>query len=266
MFRDAVFEGKQKIHDFFFEEKRKFFADLRAGDQAAVAALLKKKPRALRWREGLLKETPLHVACKHGHKDLALYLLDRGAPIEAKTPLGERPLVSAIKGESGDVALALIARGADIHWTGKFQLTVMDCAAWHGQLEVVQELQQRGLPLKTHQSLMHAAAYMGHKHVLEYLKDQKISLEEADINGGTPLMSAAGRGHSEVIQFLLDNDVDYERADNRGQKAEEIARDCKQPHAAAMIEGRRVADNIRRIAQGLPDDITFRRLRLRLSP
>ena len=62
-----------------------------------------------------------------------------------------------------------------------------------------------------------AAAHNGHLNVIERLVENGADVNKANINGVTPVYVAAQEGHSEVVQLLLaKEDIDVNAADNNG--------------------------------------------------
>ena len=59
-------------------------------------------------------------------------------------------------------------------------------------------------------SLIHAAAAKGHKHVVELLIKNKVSVHEKSKNYPTTFHLAAGNGHIEVLQLLYDYGVKFD--------------------------------------------------------
>ena len=59
--------------------------------------------------------TPLHCAARSGHGQVVDLLLDREAPVMAKTKNGLSPLHMAIQGDHSDCARLLLLRHADIN-------------------------------------------------------------------------------------------------------------------------------------------------------
>jgi hypothetical protein len=65
--------------------------------------------------EGVKRCTPLHMAARRGHLEVAEALLDSGAAIEARDSLGETPLRRAVNCSKPELAALLLSRGADLH-------------------------------------------------------------------------------------------------------------------------------------------------------
>ncbi|WP_165251311.1 ankyrin repeat domain-containing protein [Paludisphaera soli] len=122
--------------------------------------------------------TFLKVAAMHGHPDMARYLLDAGADLEACEPefdFGWTALsVAALEGRADVVAL-LLDRGAAIDYEDLTGRTPLALAAEHGRDEVVRLLLDRGA-----------------------------ALDHEVLPGCTPLALAAEHGRAEVVRLLID--------------------------------------------------------------
>jgi len=117
--------------------------------------------------------TPLHLAARRGHKEVAELLLTRGAPLEAKDVEGRTPLaLAAAHGQSG-VLEALLARGAAIEAADRGGRTPLLLAALGGHTAAAKTLLSKGANVNTRSSL-----------------------------GGTPLSVAVRDGHSAVADAL----------------------------------------------------------------
>ena len=91
----------------------------------------------------------------------------------------------------------------------------------NGHLEVVQWLREQGVSI--HQkanndwTLLHPAALNGHLEVVQWLREQGVSIHEKDNNGHTPLYLASWNGHLEVVQWLKDQGASIHQKDNNSE-------------------------------------------------
>lgn len=92
-------------------------------------------------------DTALHVACRHSHKDIAEYLIDKGLDVETRGRWKMPPLHSAVTTITGDprsTVLMLLARGADIDGRGYAGHTALHECAFYNRLEMADLLLSRG--------------------------------------------------------------------------------------------------------------------------
>jgi ankyrin repeat protein len=88
--------------------------------------------------------TPLHFAAFNGHKDVAALLMKRGADVDAKTDDGSTPLFYAAMMGKVDVAELLIAEGAQVGSKNNEGHTPLQTAAEVGQRDVIALLNKHG--------------------------------------------------------------------------------------------------------------------------
>jgi uncharacterized protein len=90
--------------------------------------------------------TALHLAAFFGRLDAAARLLEAGARLAAvsRNPLANTPLHAAVAGGQSEVSVFLIERGADVNAKDAGSHTPLHIAAENGQLPVVEALLARG--------------------------------------------------------------------------------------------------------------------------
>jgi hypothetical protein len=112
---------------------------IKQGNLEAVRALAVRYPDLVGTRTAG-GDTPLHDAAVYGHKDIAEWLLDGGAGINAVNGDGDTPLFWAVLNDHEDVAQLLLAKGADINAREHRGWTALHVAAASGKMELVELL------------------------------------------------------------------------------------------------------------------------------
>ena len=87
--------------------------------------------------------TPLHYACTNGNFDIALFLLDKGAGVDALSPNETTPLMMAIRAGNIQLARLLLDRGADIRLRNQQGYSAIDAAELFNQEEIQKGLRAR---------------------------------------------------------------------------------------------------------------------------
>ena len=105
--------------------------------------------------------TPLHCAALGGHTDVAQFLVDAGADLEATNNEGDRPLhlgagagnliflklLLQVSQSSWQKCKILSQAGASLESTGCNGNTALHCAAQNAEADVMEELIRRGLSI-----------------------------------------------------------------------------------------------------------------------
>jgi hemoglobin len=165
--------------------------------------------------ERLLEGEPAAIAPVPGRRTLlgaaaaawdvprVAFLLDHGADVSARDPLGHDPLYHAAvalapgREADGSAVMALLLQyGADVHGrSGPGRLTPLHAAARRGTVAVAQTLLGAGA-----------------------------DVEANDAKGETPLRRAVNCGHEHMVRLLIGHGADPLSADRRGGTALEAAR------------------------------------------
>jgi ankyrin repeat protein len=87
--------------------------------------------------------TPLHYACTNGHLEIALFLLDKGAVVDAPSPNETTPLMMAIRAGNIQLVRLLLDRGADIRIRNQQGYSAIDVAELFNQEEIQKGLRAR---------------------------------------------------------------------------------------------------------------------------
>jgi len=183
--------------------------------------------------EGL---TPLHHAIKEGHTELARFLIDQDANLNAKEKRWDyAPLHYAIWFENIDIVEVLVNKGVDVNYTPKRDYSPLINAIWckdkyrynmvrllldhgarfnvkdqegwtafrraakDGHHDVIELFVAKGADIST----FHMAACMGDLDRVKNFVEQGSDVDTKDELGWTPLFWASCMGRTEVAQFLI---------------------------------------------------------------
>ncbi|KIK54371.1 hypothetical protein GYMLUDRAFT_1022735 [Collybiopsis luxurians FD-317 M1] len=138
--------------------------------------------------------------------------------------------VSAATHNKQSLVLKLLDLGVDINIENKLHCTALLAAVQEGHLDMVRLLFEKGAKFELlHQhplaeSVIHAAARLGHLDILKFADEQGTYLMDKDSHGHTPLFYAASSGSLPV--FLLENGADINAANQDEDTALHEAARC----------------------------------------
>ena len=145
-------------------------------------------------------------------------LLDGGYNVNDTKMNGTNPLLLAVFGGRTEIAELLIKRGAD--FTSLVYNEDMTGSTW--------------------MSLVHVAAYRGHKDIVKLLLEQDkydhAFLNKQDGNHNTALHLAAMEGHAEVVRILLDAGFDPQQKGFNGKLPVGFAYQGSHKDVVGMLE------------------------------
>lgn len=165
-----------------------------------------------------LGATPLVIACRNGHYDVAEYLIERchadleqpgSVMFDGETIEGAPPLWCAAAAGHLDIVKLLISHGAKVNTTTRTNSTPLRAACFDGHLEIVKYLVQHGADIEVanrhgHTCLM-IACYKGHIRIAKYLLSLKASVNRKSVKGNTALHDCAESGSLEILKLLIEH-------------------------------------------------------------
>jgi ankyrin repeat protein len=191
------------------EPGAQFAVAIEKGDLDAVKALVESgnKPDTL-IEYGEHKITPLMKASWEGEIDIAKYLIEKGADVNAEDDSGQTPLFNAILRDHSNVVALLIEKGAKVNIKDSRQFTPLTSAAAAGYQEVVTILVKAGADLKAETygltPLMFAVSSRKPETVRLLVELGAPVDQVSSMSGQTALFSAIYAGSAELVQTLID--------------------------------------------------------------
>jgi ankyrin repeat protein len=161
--------------------------------------------------QGFDKETPLHVASRQGHSDVAQLLLDHGGDSEAEDGDKCAPLVLASQGGHVEVARVLLEHGANTETRDDRKRITTFLASEDGYVVTASDL--GGDMNRLNRTPLLLASQLGHVELARVLLKYSADKEARDSGDRTPLLLAAQVGHVEVARVLLEHGANTEAQD-----------------------------------------------------
>ena len=165
-----------------------------AGDVEKVKAILEKDPSQLNAYDEYREFSPLHIAALNDQKEVAAFLIEKGADVNLTNSGKISPLLIAAALGHTEIARRLIQKGADVNVMTRDNFTPLYLAAAQGRLEIVRLLIEKGAKVNA--------------------KCEK---------GQTALYIAAQNGHGEIVKLLLEKGADPSIANDDGLTPADIA-------------------------------------------
>ena len=201
---DTVASSKMIDEDAVFRKKRdRFFADVSAGNDAAIRQALDQSPLTdfrgdiYNWTSMLTDDgrTAFIVAAENGHVQALRLLADGGADIKACNSSGKNALHAATENNRLDAVQLLIAT-----------------------LGLSVDVQDREL-----RSPLHLAAECSHLPAMRLLLELKATVDSLDECKSSPLSLAAKHGRHEACALLLAHDASLHLQDHASKSPLEHA-------------------------------------------
>ncbi|XP_015372855.1 PREDICTED: protein fem-1 homolog A isoform X1 [Diuraphis noxia] len=167
--------------------------------------------------------TPLLMACRHGHYDIALYLIKRhkvdieqtgSVMFDGETIEGAPPLWCAAAAGHLNIVKLLIRENAVVNSTTKTNSTPLRAACFDGHFEIVKYLVEHGADIEVsnrhgHTCLM-IACYKGHYKIANFLLSLKADINKKSVKGNTALHDCAESGSLDIFKMLILNGAKME--------------------------------------------------------
>ena len=200
------------------------------------------------WNAGLTKTLQsanekllLSSACRNGHNDLALFLIDKN-PKLLKSPNeeGNTPLHLACLGGNKLLISILLTRGVDVNQRNRTGNTPLHLACEKGYEDTVEELLKHNanpnIKGSDSNTPLHLASQSGNEHLVEIiLAMNKTNIDAVNNGGKTPLHLACEKGNEQVVVSLLKRGASVNGEDFAGNTPISLALQAQNPQNTVAV-------------------------------
>ncbi len=206
-----------------------------SGNFELVKKLVAQNSDRLNSTDGPQGRTPLHCAIRGKKYEIAMWLIDLGADVNAKDQNGASVLNYASYWGLKDIVILLMNKGAVVKEDiSKYKYTPLQMAVMGNNVDIAKILIDNGVVANSEAGVPSILIATGR----QYLEMTKLLLDSgADpntrhpLNNNTSLHSAAAAGNVELIKLFLSAGADVSLKNNQGKSALRIATDCGQINA-----------------------------------
>ena len=182
------------------------------------------------------ESTALHLASRRGYVEIARFLLDNGADMNARDRRKSTPLHEASIGGHSEVVRVLMERGVDATAENEDEIHPALLAFSVGHADVSRVFLEFGVNPTGHDingwPPLHRALFEGHAEIARDLLEHGADITYDFEDTLTPFEAASAGGHAAAIRVLLEHGLDVTAKDDEENSALQIA--CLGGHAEVV--------------------------------
>jgi len=169
-------------------------------------------------------DSPLWLASSMGHASVVQFLLENNAnPNYQQAESGATALMGACKGGHEEAVVLLLEAGADVNIRDQAENSALIHAADNGSVPIVKHLLEKQaetniLNLSSHSPLILASSN-GKLEIVEMLVEANALVDLENPLNVTALMYAAAEGHADIVSFLIKKGSDVNKRHSQGGTA-----------------------------------------------
>ncbi|WP_353283954.1 ankyrin repeat domain-containing protein [Wolbachia endosymbiont (group A) of Lypha dubia] len=179
--------------------------------------------------------TPLHYAAWRDRLEVAKFLIEKGADINAAdtSTAGKKPMHVAAENNSESVIEFLLEKGVSVDEADKNGWTPLHYAARFGQLEVAKFLIEKGADINVADASIagkrpiHVATEENNKDIIEFFLSKGASVNDTDKDGRALLYWASWSGHLDLVKYFIDKGANINAECNDSKTPLDVAIDLK---------------------------------------
>lgn len=208
------------------------------GDLDAVREDIEDGGHPVDQRGGDFNHTPLGMAVMENQVEVAEYLIERGADVNAVSDNGVGPLHLAVRASAFESVKLLVEHGATVESTDP-RFSPLLWAARVGAPEIAEYLIEHGADVNfvSHrgETPILMASMVGSTETVGLLLEHGAEIEQEE-TPTTPLIMAVQGEHLDVVRMLLDNGADPNASNRQGQSPLQFASQAGNPQLIELLQ------------------------------
>ncbi|MGL5029329.1 MAG: ankyrin repeat domain-containing protein [Wolbachia pipientis] len=188
--------------------------------------------------------TPLHYAAWRGRLEVAKFLIEKGADINAAdtSTTGKKPIHVAAENNSESVIEFLLEKGVSVDEADKNGWTPLHYAARFGQPEVAKFLIEKGADINVADASIagkrpiHVATEENNKDIIEFFLSKGASVNDTDKDGRALLYWASWSGHLDLVKYFIDKGANINAECNDSKTPLDVAKAQKYDNVAEYLQ------------------------------
>lgn len=153
--------------------------------------------------------SPLWLASKYANYDVATFLIEKGAEVDARNNVGRTALLESSINGNERIVQSLLEKNANVNTWFSHCGTALFKALENEHEKVAHLLLQHGADTavrgEINQTALLKASEEGREFAVRFLLQENADVDAQDIQGYTSLAAASQKGHEKIVQSLLQN-------------------------------------------------------------
>ncbi|MCA7010493.1 ankyrin repeat domain-containing protein [Wolbachia endosymbiont of Tribolium confusum] len=199
--------------------------------------------------------TPLHYAAWRGRLEVAKFLIEKGADMNAAdtSTAGKKPIHVAAENNNRDIIEFLLSKGVSVDAADNNGWTPLHYAASKDCLEVAKFLIEKGADINAENMYgkkpIQRAAENNSKNIVELLLSKGVSVNDADKNGWTPLHWASWGGHLDLVKYFIDKGANINTKGKDSKISLDVATDQKHNDVVGYLKKAQLGEQLLTVVQ-----------------
>ena len=182
--------------------------------------------------------TALNWAVHNRNREMAVFLLEHGAEVDARNNLRATPLFTAVIDKQPEFIKLLVVHGADVNARDKNNFTCLDVAFTTHDMPLAKLLLASGADPRRDNWLLFIANHIQGVGWLNLALDHQANMNSTDAMGNTPLHEAARRDYIDKVQVYVTRGASINARNKDGKTPLKIAVENKSKQSIKYLRAK----------------------------